>query len=70
MFYCNPQAPQEKPKVENNHTLIRRILPKGTTFDNLSQTDINLMMSHINSYGRKKFNGKSPAEIFINLYGE
>ena len=69
VFYCNPQAPQEKPLVENNHTLIRRILPKGASFDDLSQDDVDLMMSHINSYGRAKYNGRSPAEIFISLYG-
>lgn len=33
--------------------MIRRVLPKKTSFDNLTQDDINLMMSHINSYNRK-----------------
>ena len=28
------------------------------------------MMSHINSYGRKKLGGKSPAELLSSLYGE
>ena len=52
-----------------NHELIRRILPTGTSFDNLSQDDINLMMSHINSYTRKKLNDKSPYDIFSTIYG-
>ena len=36
--------------------MIRRILPKGKTFDNLTQEDVNKIMSHINSYKRKKLN--------------
>lgn len=69
-FYCHPSSPHEKGSCEVNHELIRRILPKGTSFDNLSQEDINLMMSHINSYKRKKLNDKSPFEIFSTFYGK
>lgn len=70
LFYCDPSAPYQKPMVENNHGFIRRILPKGESFDELEQKDIDLMMSHINSYGRAKYNGISPAELFIQMYGE
>lgn len=70
VFYCDPYTPTQKPNVERNHELIRRILPSGTSFDHLTQQDINLMMSHINSYGRKKLGGKSPAELLSSLYGE
>lgn len=70
IFYCHPSSPNEKGSCEVNHELIRRILPKGTSFDNLSQEDINLMMSHINSYKRKKLNDKSPFEIFSTFYGK
>ena len=55
-FYCHPSSPFEKGSCEVNHELLRRILPKGTSFDNLSQDNINLIMSHINSYKRKKLN--------------
>lgn len=53
IFYCHPSSPFEKGSCEVNHKLLRRILPKGTSFDNLTQEDINLIMSHINSYKRK-----------------
>ena len=53
-FYCHPSSPNEKGSCEVNHELIRRILPKGTSFDNLTQEDINMVMSHVNSYKRKK----------------
>jgi IS30 family transposase len=68
VFYCDPYASFQKPNVELNHEFIRKILPKGKSFDHLTQSDINLMMSHINSYSREKLNDKSPLEMFGFLY--
>ena len=70
IFYCNPSSPFEKGSCEVNHELLRRVLPKGTSFDHLTQEDINLMMSHINSYKRKKLNNESPYSIFSTIYGK
>ena len=69
IFYCHPSSPNEKGSCEVNHELIRRILPKGTSFDELTQDDINLIMSHINSYKRKKLNNVSPFTLFNTIYG-
>jgi len=69
IFYCDPNASFQKPHVELNHTFIRRILPKSMSFDKLEQSDINLMMSHINSYPREKLGNKSPFDMFAFLYG-
>ena len=70
VFYCDPSKPYEKGAIEVNHELIRRILPKGTSFDNLTQQDVFLMMDHINSYKRKKLNNRSTYEAFSFYYGE
>ncbi len=70
VFYCDPQAPYQKPAVENNHSLIRRIIPKGASLDAFSQEDITLMMNHINSYKRANLGDKAPYEVFAALYGE
>jgi hypothetical protein len=32
------------------------ILPKGTSFDPLTQNDINTVLSHVNSYSRPALN--------------
>ena len=37
VFYCDPSAPYQKGACEVNHELIRRILPKGSSFDDLTQ---------------------------------
>jgi len=36
IFYCNPSAPYQKGAVENNHELIRRIVPKGQSFNSFT----------------------------------
>lgn len=70
VFYCDPQASYQKGAAENNHTFIRRIIPKGTSLDRFSQKDITLMTNHINSYGRPNLGDKTPYAIFASLYGE
>lgn len=69
LYYCDPCASFQKPNVELNHEFIRKILPKGSSFDDLAQSDISLMMSHINSYSREKLNDKSPFDMFGFIYG-
>jgi len=70
VFYCDPYSSFQKPCVERNHEFIRMILPKGTSFNDLIQKDINLMMSHINSYSREKLNDKAPIDLFDYIYGQ
>lgn len=70
VFYCNPNASYEKGSCENNHEMIRRIIPKGVDFGRYTQEDITLMMCHINSYARKKLGNKSPYDVFAFQYGE
>ncbi len=69
LYYCDPFASYQKPNVELNHEFIRKLLPKGTPFDHLCQGDIDLMMSHINSYSREKLGDKSPFDVFGFIYG-
>ena len=70
VFYCDAGSLYQKGAIEVNHELIRRVLPKGTSFNNLTQEDISLMMNHINSYKRKKLNNRSPYETFSFYHGE
>lgn len=70
VFYCDAASPYQKGAIEVNHELIRRVLPKGTNFNTLTQNDISLMMNHINSYKRKKLNNRSPYETFSFYHGE
>ena len=70
VFYCDPSAPYQKGAAENNHEFIRRILPKGCSFDGLTQSRVSLMMDHINSYTRANLGNHSPYEVFRMFYGQ
>ena len=69
IFYCDPQTPSQKPHVENNHNYVRNILPNGKKLSKLTQEDIDLMFSHINSTPRQALGGKTPYEAFCFFYG-
>ena len=70
VFYCHPSSPWEKGPCEVNHELLRKVNPKGKSWNRFTQKDINLMMSHVNSYAREKLNDKSPYLLFTTLFGE
>ena len=70
LFFCDPNSPFQKPHVENNHTLFRSIVPKGTSFDNFSQNTVDMIFSHVNAVKRKQFNGKSAYDMFSFTYSE
>ena len=69
LFYCDPAASYQKGACENNHEMLRRFFPKGLSFDDLTQEQLNLISSHINSYKRKRLNNHSPIELFSLLFG-
>ena len=60
----------KKGGCEKNHELIRYVIRKGISLDPYSQSDINLMMNHINSYRRRELHGKSPYELASAMYLE
>ena len=68
IYFCEPNHPEQKGGCEKNHEFIRYVIPKGTSLEDYSQADINLMMDHINSYTRKELHGKSPYEVAEVLY--
>ena len=70
VFYCDPQQTNQKSRCERNHEFIRYILPKGDSFDDLTQDDVTLMMNHINSLPRASLNAKSPYQLFEKDYGK
>lgn len=63
LFYCDAMQSQQKGKIEKNHEYIRLFVPQGSLFDDFSQSDITLMMNHINSVKRPQFDGKSPFDM-------
>ena len=63
IFFCNPGASYQKGAIEKNHEFIRYVIPKGTSMDNLKQTDITKMINHINSLTRPSLNNATPYDL-------
>ena len=70
IYYCDSMRSCQKPGVENVHTMLRMILPKKTSFEFLTQWDVNLIVNHINSTPRKSLDGKTPYEAARESLGE
>lgn len=63
LFYCHPYSSYEKGSIENNHELIRRVIPKGISLKPYTQNELNLLCSHINSLYRESLDGKCPFDL-------
>ena len=70
VFYCDPGASQQKGSLEKNHEFIRYVLPKSSSFNNLTQEKCNLLSNHINSTARSVLNNKTQYEAVQFLITE
>ena len=77
VFYCDPMRSGQKGTLENKHIELRYILPKGTELRGLGltgQSELNLVLSHINSSPCELLGNKSPLELtefmYQDLYGK
>ena len=63
VYYCDPQESNQKSQCERNHEQLRRILPKGRTdMDALTDADVGVCCSHVNSYPLASLGGVSPID--------
>ena len=70
VFYCDPGASWQKGSLEKNHEFIRYVLPKKTTFKNLTQNDCLIIANHINSLCRDSLNYNCPFKAMLFLCDE
>lgn len=69
IYYCDPMRSGQKGGLEQAHTMLRMILPKGTNFEFLTQWDVNLIVNHINSTPREILGGRTPYEAALETLG-
>lgn len=69
VFYCDSYSSWQKGTIERNHEFIRYIIPKGISFDNLTNKNIIDMMNNINNVQRKSLDFHSPYNLFKEKYG-
>lgn len=70
IYYCDPMRSNQKGGIENVHTMLRMIIPKGTVFTDLTQWDVRKAVDHVNNAPRKNLDGKTPYEKAHWLYGK
>lgn len=69
-FFCDPYASYQKGSVENGNGVLRYDLPRSTDIDSLSQKQIDKIVDKINNRPMKCLGFKTPAEVFMEKYGQ
>ena len=69
VFYCAPECPIKRARLRRITALSDGFYPKEKALT-IYQSDINLVMNHVNSYSRKKLANKTPYETFKFFYGQ
>lgn len=70
VFYCKPYSSWQKGCIEKNHEFIRKIFPKGTSFDYLTDKQTQKLEDTINNTPRDSLNGETPYKKLKELYPE
>lgn len=68
VFYCHPNASYEKHELEFNHEYIRRIFPKGTSLNKITQEIVNRLRDNINAIPRDSLEGNTPYDLTKKKY--
>lgn len=63
VFYCKPYSSWQKGCIEKNHEFIRKVLPKGSSFDNLTEEQVKRLEDTINNIPRDSLKGKTPYNL-------
>jgi IS30 family transposase len=64
-YFAHPYHSWERGLNENMNGLIRQYLPKGKSFDSLTQDDIQCIMDKLNNRPRKCLGYKTPNQLFL-----
>ena len=64
VYFADPYSSYQRGTNENTNGLIRRYLPKGTSFRNLSQQSLNHIVEELNNRPRKILGYRTPNELF------
>lgn len=66
IYFAHPYSSWERGTNENTNGLIRRYLPKGTNFNEISQYQLQIIQQKLNNRPRKILGYKTPTEM-INI---
>jgi IS30 family transposase len=64
-FFVRPYHSWERGLNEHTNGLLRQYIPKKSNFEQLTQTDIDIVQNALNNRPRKVLNYRTPAEVFF-----
>lgn len=62
-YFADPLRPDQKGSAEKNHVELRKILPKSTSFEDLDQSTLAEICSHVNSSIRRGCGDAAPFDL-------
>lgn len=69
-FFAKPYHSWERGANENLNGLVRQYFPKMTNFESITQEEINRVINILNNRPRKRFQFKTPNEVFAQKLNE
>jgi IS30 family transposase len=63
IYFAHPYSSWERGTNEHTHGLIRRYLPKGTEFTQISENQLQIIQQKLNNRPRKILGYKTPNEM-------
>ena len=67
VFFCDPYSPWQRGTNENTNGLLRQFFPKGTSFADFTDEQLQTVVDLINNRPRKRLGFRSPAELLLNF---
>ena len=68
VYFCEPYSPWQRGTNENTNGLLRQFFPKGTSFADISDDDLQLIVDMINNRPRKRLNYLTPFEVLKKFF--
>ena len=69
VFFAHAYCSSERGSNENLNGLVRRFFPKKTDFAKVTNEEISKVEYLLNTRPRKRFGGKTPLEVLLELTG-
>ena len=69
-YYANPYSSHQRGSNENRNGRIRRYLPKRTSFDDLTDEDLQAIVQEINDTPMKVLDWETPNEVWYRELGK
>ena len=69
-YFAHPYSSRERGLSENTNKLVRQYIPKKTSFEDITDMEINEITMKINKRPRKKLGYKNPLYVFLSSFNK